>query len=197
VRWPSDSSIPDFKHGEFAVWATRSCGDYASPPAFRKRTVAKGSLLVKITASAIVICLIFAACWTLGYNRAPTSAQTNSKNEIERGRYLVEEVAKCAQCHTPRGQHGNLKKEGWLQGAPIWITLSANSELARSSAGAGGISQLCGRTRRTCARKGNWAAGRGASATDARLPHEAPGCEGDYCLSEFVATRPATSGLNQ
>jgi hypothetical protein len=48
---------------------------------------------VKITALASVICPIFAACWTLGYKRAPTSAQTNSKNEIERGRYLVEEVA--------------------------------------------------------------------------------------------------------
>jgi hypothetical protein len=34
----------------------------------------------------------------------------------------VEEVAKCAECHTPRDEHGNLKKEGWLQGAPIWIT---------------------------------------------------------------------------
>jgi hypothetical protein len=34
----------------------------------------------------------------------------------------VEEVAKCAECHTPRDEHGNLKKEGLLQGAPIWIT---------------------------------------------------------------------------
>jgi hypothetical protein len=27
---------------------------------------------------------------------------TGGKNEMERGRYLVEEVAKCLECHTPR-----------------------------------------------------------------------------------------------
>ncbi len=41
--------------------------------------------------------------------------------EIERGRYLVEEVAKCAECHTPRNERGELDREAWLQGAPIWI----------------------------------------------------------------------------
>ena len=41
--------------------------------------------------------------------------------EIERGRYLVEEVAKCPECHTPRDESGALKSNAWLQGAPIWI----------------------------------------------------------------------------
>ena len=41
--------------------------------------------------------------------------------EIERGRYLVEEVAKCAECHTPRDSHGNLLRNRWMQGATIWI----------------------------------------------------------------------------
>ena len=41
--------------------------------------------------------------------------------EVERGRYLVEEVAKCAECHTPRNARGELDHEAWLQGAPIWI----------------------------------------------------------------------------
>jgi mono/diheme cytochrome c family protein len=41
--------------------------------------------------------------------------------EIERGRYLVEEVAKCAECHTPRNAQGELDRHAWLQGAPIWI----------------------------------------------------------------------------
>jgi mono/diheme cytochrome c family protein len=43
------------------------------------------------------------------------------KAEIERGRYLVEEVAKCAECHTPRKARGELDQNAWLQGAPIWI----------------------------------------------------------------------------
>ena len=46
---------------------------------------------------------------------------TPQRSEIDRGRYLVEEVAKCAECHTPRDASGELKREAWLQGAPIWI----------------------------------------------------------------------------
>ena len=52
---------------------------------------------------------------------APPAAATMDKSEIERGRYLVEEVAKCAECHTPRNASGELDKNAWLQGAPIWI----------------------------------------------------------------------------
>lgn len=44
-----------------------------------------------------------------------------TKAEIERGRYLVEEVAKCAECHTPRKEDGELDSAAWLRGAPIWI----------------------------------------------------------------------------
>jgi len=45
----------------------------------------------------------------------------SNSSEIERGRYLVEEVAKCPECHTPRDERGALKSNAWLQGAPIWI----------------------------------------------------------------------------
>src|SRR5215469_15803735 len=41
---------------------------------------------------------------------------------IARGKYLVEEVAKCPECHTPRDAQGNLDRQAWLQGAPIWVT---------------------------------------------------------------------------
>src|SRR2546423_14779769 len=44
-----------------------------------------------------------------------------TKMEIERGRYLVEEVAKCSECHTPRKPDGELDANAWLRGAPIWI----------------------------------------------------------------------------
>jgi mono/diheme cytochrome c family protein len=44
-----------------------------------------------------------------------------TKSEIERGRYLVEEIAKCTECHTPRKPDGELDSGAWLRGAPIWI----------------------------------------------------------------------------
>jgi len=48
-----------------------------------------------------------------------TNKATNS--EIEHGRYLVEEVAKCPECHTPRNERGELREDAWLSGATIWI----------------------------------------------------------------------------
>jgi mono/diheme cytochrome c family protein len=44
-----------------------------------------------------------------------------TKAEIDRGRYLVEEIAKCPECHTPRKPDGELDSAAWLRGAPIWI----------------------------------------------------------------------------
>ncbi len=41
--------------------------------------------------------------------------------EIERGKYLVEEVAKCPECHSARDKRGALKHDVWLRGARMWI----------------------------------------------------------------------------
>ena len=51
--------------------------------------------------------------------KAPAAADLGS---VERGRYLVENVAMCEECHTPRNAGGNLDESRRLQGAPIWIT---------------------------------------------------------------------------
>jgi hypothetical protein len=62
----------------------------------------------------------------VGGSRAATNeqgARTNNASgpEVERGRYLVEEVAKCPECHTPRDGRGELRQDAWLSGASIWI----------------------------------------------------------------------------
>jgi len=41
------------------------------------------------------------------------------QGQVERGRYLVERVAQCPQCHTPRDASGELIQTQFLQGAPI------------------------------------------------------------------------------
>ncbi|MCX7559886.1 cytochrome c [Sulfitobacter sp. F26204] len=38
--------------------------------------------------------------------------------ELERGRYLVETLSHCAECHTPRNALGGLDRTAWLAGAP-------------------------------------------------------------------------------
>jgi mono/diheme cytochrome c family protein len=41
---------------------------------------------------------------------------------IKRGDYLVNQVARCGDCHTPRDARGRLDNSRLLQGAPIWFT---------------------------------------------------------------------------
>lgn len=38
--------------------------------------------------------------------------------ELERGRYLVEALGHCAECHTPRDATGGLERDRWMAGAP-------------------------------------------------------------------------------
>src|SRR5277367_558597 len=72
---------------------------------------------------------------------APAAAPQSS---VERGRYLVENVAMCEECHTPRDSSGNLDESRRLQGAQIWIMpVHANPNWANNApalAGFGGYS---------------------------------------------------------
>jgi mono/diheme cytochrome c family protein len=52
-------------------------------------------------------------------SRAEQKATQNA--QVERGKYLVEKVAMCFECHTPRKANGDIDQNAWLQGAPIWI----------------------------------------------------------------------------
>ncbi|MFD1508734.1 c-type cytochrome [Lacimonas salitolerans] len=38
--------------------------------------------------------------------------------QVERGRYLVEVLAHCGECHTPRNALGGMDRSQWLRGAP-------------------------------------------------------------------------------
>ena len=38
---------------------------------------------------------------------------------VERGKYLVEEVARCQECHTPRTDTGEFDTSKWMKGATL------------------------------------------------------------------------------
>jgi mono/diheme cytochrome c family protein len=50
-----------------------------------------------------------------------SNSSSTSQSQVKRGKYLVEEVAKCHECHTPRDAQGNLDNSRAFQGAPVWI----------------------------------------------------------------------------
>jgi mono/diheme cytochrome c family protein len=41
--------------------------------------------------------------------------------QVARGKYIVEEVAKCVNCHTPRDQNGEIDRSRLLSGAPVFF----------------------------------------------------------------------------
>ena len=46
-------------------------------------------------------------------------ADTQSK--VQRGRYIVEQMSMCADCHTPMNAKGEPDKTKWLQGTPLFF----------------------------------------------------------------------------
>jgi mono/diheme cytochrome c family protein len=75
------------------------------------------------SAIAAFLMFVFVAIASLGVARGvPKGASHPANGEVERGKYLVENVAMCGECHTPRDSAGNVKTASLLQGAPIWIT---------------------------------------------------------------------------
>ena len=48
-----------------------------------------------------------------------TMAAFGQDDKIARGKYLVEEVAKCQDCHTPKINNGEFVKAGWLKGTTL------------------------------------------------------------------------------
>jgi len=52
-----------------------------------------------------------------------STSATGGSNQalVARGKYLVENVAVCSQCHTPRDPQGRLERSKWLQGGSLWL----------------------------------------------------------------------------
>lgn len=61
----------------------------------------------------------FLAILALSAVAAEPVAKSKGSAQIARGKYLVEQVAMCVDCHSPRGPTGEFVRERWLQGAPL------------------------------------------------------------------------------
>lgn len=52
---------------------------------------------------------------------AKAGANAGGQTQLERGRYIVENVAMCELCHTPRTESGQPDHEHWLMGGPAQL----------------------------------------------------------------------------
>lgn len=83
------------------------------------------AFVVSATAATILLLQLAAVCsFAQTAPREPKRESTSaspSSSLLDRGRYIVEDVAVCSQCHTPRDRSGNLDRSHWLEGGPLWL----------------------------------------------------------------------------
>ena len=60
-----------------------------------------------------IVCSLLCACVLGGV------ALHGQDAKLLRGKYLVEEVARCQECHTPRTEAGDFDRTKWLKGARL------------------------------------------------------------------------------
>jgi len=63
--------------------------------------------------------LPFLAALLLAAPAAQATDATLPSEPLERGRYLVENIGLCADCHSPRNERGEFVMEAWLRGAAL------------------------------------------------------------------------------
>jgi mono/diheme cytochrome c family protein len=66
------------------------------------------------------ICLAVLPVLALATDNQRPSRQ--SQADAQRGKYIVEQVAMCGQCHTPRTESGELIRSQWLAGASVPVS---------------------------------------------------------------------------
>jgi len=55
-------------------------------------------------------------------------------DKVARGRYLVEEVARCQDCHTPKMENGSFIKSQWMKGSALNVMPAAPVQGWKSTA---------------------------------------------------------------
>jgi mono/diheme cytochrome c family protein len=76
--------------------------------------------------SLILACLTLAFAsgalqpeFAFGQKKSQPAPEKTGAGDVARGKYIVESVAMCGQCHTPRDSQGNPDRGRWLQGGSL------------------------------------------------------------------------------
>ncbi len=65
------------------------------------------------------LCCLLAAQVSRAQN--PAAEKSAPSSSVARGEYIVNNVAVCSQCHTPRDGAGRPERAHWLEGASVWL----------------------------------------------------------------------------
>jgi mono/diheme cytochrome c family protein len=56
-----------------------------------------------------------------GFGQTKPAAAAATHDTVSRGKYIVEDVGMCEQCHTRRDENGKADAGNWLKGGPLQI----------------------------------------------------------------------------
>jgi mono/diheme cytochrome c family protein len=84
-----------------------------------------GSLIASLSVLALLLFMVagvYVTATTREMKQLERGAKTGANvNLIARGQYIVEGVAACGDCHTPRDENGISDRTRWLKGAPVFF----------------------------------------------------------------------------
>jgi mono/diheme cytochrome c family protein len=74
-----------------------------------------------LLSGSFLLCAVNGQHLTSAQERSEEVAKTGDHaRRIARGKYIVEGLAGCGYCHTPRGENGEPDRAKWLAGAPVF-----------------------------------------------------------------------------
>jgi mono/diheme cytochrome c family protein len=84
-----------------------------------------GALIALALGAVFLVLAVCRAQLTLAQETKRKQPQATSKVQgeaklIARGKYIVEGLAACGDCHTPRNKDGDIDRTKWLSGAPVF-----------------------------------------------------------------------------
>jgi len=69
--------------------------------------------------AVIALTALLAGATSIGHLETTQEGARTVPPDVKRGQYLVEDVAMCWTCHTPRTENGQPDRSRWLMGGPV------------------------------------------------------------------------------
>ncbi len=77
--------------------------------------------------------LVLMACLSMAWVSPSAAEDQGSSAKVRRGKYLVVEVARCGDCHTPMNDKGEPVAEKWMQGTALMFKPTVSMPWADTS----------------------------------------------------------------
>ena len=78
-----------------------------------------GRFMACVAIAAVALLVSYSSRLTAAQEPRVAAQASAGGDAVSRGKYIVEDVAMCGTCHTPRLANGELDRSRWLAGAPV------------------------------------------------------------------------------